>query len=157
TASRKDMDKHNLRDVEEMDTPIYAVQYSTYEHLRVYQEVMKTMGSEVTVRGSTPEDFARADAYLGELVEMSGGRRYRADSIENINELFGLVAEEPRSQYTLGYYPKTPAKGAQRRQIKVRVSSPDLVVRARTSYIANSSANSPDRPGQQKPPPELRR
>src|SRR5262249_16636006 len=63
TASRKDMDKHNLRDVEEMDTPIYAVQYSTYEHLRVYQEVMKTMGSEVTVRGSAPEHLARAHAY----------------------------------------------------------------------------------------------
>jgi hypothetical protein len=60
------------------------------------------------------------------------------------------LAKELRSQYTLGYYPKTPVQGLQRRQIKVRVSSPDLVVRARTSYIANASANSPDRPGQQK-------
>jgi hypothetical protein len=125
--------------------------------LRVYQEIMKSMGSQVTVRGSAPEDFARADAYLGELTEKSGGRRYRADSIGNITEVFSLVAEELRSQYTLGYYPKTPVQGAQRRQIKVHVSSPDLVVRARTSYIASASANSPDRPDQQKTTPELRR
>lgn len=157
TASRKDMDKRNLRDVEELDALIYAVQYSTYEHLRIYQEIMKTMGSKVTVRGSTPEDFTRADAYLSELVEKSGGRRYRADSIENITEVFGLVAEELRRQYTLGYYPKTPVQDGQQRQIKVRVSSPDLVVRARTSYIAYASANSSDRPGQRKPTPVLRR
>jgi hypothetical protein len=40
---------------------------------------------------------------------------------------------ELRHQYSLGYYPQQAAPGQQRR-IKVRVTRPKLIVRARNSY-----------------------
>src|SRR5262249_42017231 len=115
TGSHIDMDKRNLRDAEELDALIYAVQYNTYDDLRIFKEIMKTLGSKVTITGSAPADFARADAYLGKLTEKSGGRRYRADSVGDIAEVFNRVAEELRCQYTLGYYPETSAKDGRRR------------------------------------------
>lgn len=52
-----------------------------------------------------------------------------------ISEAFSQIAEELRRQYSLGYYPKPPGQAGQRRQIKVRVNQPNLVVVARDSYI----------------------
>jgi VWFA-related protein len=86
--------------------------------------------------GTNRSDYERADAYLRDLAEKTGARSYRADSVYNISQAFGLIAEELRRQYSLGYYPKTAAQSGQRRQIKVRVNQPGLIVRARDSYIS---------------------
>ena len=40
-----------------------------------------------------------------------------------------------RRQYSLGYYPKTAGRDGERRQIKVQVGRPELVVQARDSYV----------------------
>ncbi|MFN2516973.1 MAG: hypothetical protein ABR556_12260, partial [Pyrinomonadaceae bacterium] len=50
-------------------------------------------------------------------------------------QVFNSIANELRHQYSLGYYVKTPAQLGQRRQIKVRLNRPNLVVRARSSYV----------------------
>jgi VWFA-related protein len=85
--------------------------------------------------GSTDEDYRRASAYLHDLAEKTGGRYYRGDSLQNISEAFAQIAEELRRQYSLGYYPKSTAQNGQRRQIKVRINQPNMVVTARDSYI----------------------
>lgn len=102
------------------------------------------------------EAYQRADRYLDELAQKTGARRYRAERT-NLQQSFALVAEELRRQYSLGYYPQTVAQNGQRRQIKVRVNRPELVVRARDSYISNATANNTTQGGgQQQSPPELR-
>jgi Ca-activated chloride channel family protein len=89
--------------------------------------------------GTSPEDYRRADAYLRDLAYKTGARLYRADTTRDLSQSFALIAEELRRQYSLGYYPKTTAQAGTRRQIKVRVMRPDLIVRARDSYIAGST------------------
>jgi Ca-activated chloride channel family protein len=91
--------------------------------------------------GSSREDYMRASAYLRDMSEKTGARLYRADSVQNLEQSFALVAEELRRQYSLGYYPHTAAQAGQRKQIRVRVNRPELAVRARDSYIVGSQSN----------------
>jgi Ca-activated chloride channel homolog len=110
--------------------------------------------------GTSRNEYARADAYLRELATRTGARGYRADSMSNLSQSFALIAEELRRQYSLGYYPKTAAQAGQRRQIRVRVNQPGLIVRARDSYISSSqpgTATAQDNSTQPPQRPELRR
>lgn len=86
------------------------------------------------------EDYRRADAYLHDLAYKTGGRVFQAETTGDLSQSFANIAEELRRQYSLGYYPKAQAELGQRRQIKVRVLRPDLVVRARDSYIVGASS-----------------
>ncbi len=94
-------------------------------------------GGSTNCTGCTREEYERGDAYLRQMSDATGGRLYRADSTRNLAQAFSLIAEELRRQYSLGYYPQQTASAGQRRRIKVRVTRPNLVVRARDSYIFN--------------------
>jgi VWFA-related protein len=109
--------------------------------------------------GTSAEDYRRANAYLNELAAKTGARLYRADTTTDLSQSFAFIAEELRRQYSLGYYPKAQAQAGQRRQIRVRVMRPDLVVRARDSYIVGASGNGTTAQGstQQQSTPELRK
>ena len=91
--------------------------------------------------GQSRDEYERATYYLRELAERTGARHHHATSLRNLEASFALIAEELRRQYSLGYYPKSPAQAGERRRIRVKVNQPNLVVRARDSYIFNPSAN----------------
>ncbi|HEX8775231.1 MAG TPA: VWA domain-containing protein [Pyrinomonadaceae bacterium] len=189
TTSKRATYETTLRDAEELDALIYPVQYDTYQDmagggggggswpyprrrsgngpLDVLIDILGSGGVSVGRGGggsggigSSRREYDIANSYLRALAEKTGARGYRADSISNLSESFGLIAEELRRQYSLGYYPKTAAQAGQRRQIRVRVNRPGLIVRARDSYISNSAPGtataSQDDTGQQ-PKPELRK
>ena len=101
--------------------------------------------------GNSRDEYMRASAYLRELSERTGARLYQADSVQNLEHSFALVAEELRRQYSLGYYPRMTAQAGQRRQIKVRVNRPELAVRARDSYVVGSQSNATAQDTQQAP------
>jgi VWFA-related protein len=84
------------------------------------------------------DDYRRANSYLNDLAYKTGARVFRADNTRDLEQSFANIAEELRRQYSLGYYPKTTAQAGTRRQIRVRVMRPNLVVRARDSYITGS-------------------
>lgn len=108
--------------------------------------------------GSNPEDYERADDYLNELARKTGARTYRGDDANNLEQSFAFIAEELRRQYSLGYYPQKAAMAGQRRQIAVKMNRPNLVVRARDSYISDPSASAATQEQQQQPSgPVLRR
>ncbi|MCA1592556.1 MAG: hypothetical protein LC754_07895, partial [Acidobacteria bacterium] len=110
--------------------------------------------------GTTREEYQRAGDYLRELAAKSGGRHYQGADLRYIEEAFTNIAEELRRQYSLGYYPSKQSASSERRQIKVRVKRPNLVVRARDSYIykpSGSSTTAQDNATKQTPPPELRK
>jgi len=75
-----------------------------------------------------------ADSFLHELAEKTGARLYQANDKSQLANAFSKVAEELRSQYSLGYYPQTTLQNGERRAIKVRVDQQDAAVRARDSY-----------------------
>src|SRR6185503_981857 len=107
-------------------------------------------------RGTGRSDYELANQYLMELANSSGGREYRADSLQNMSYAFANVAEELRRQYSIGYYPKRPPQAGQMRQIRVRAKQPNLAVRARESYVFSSSGTA-TATSQQTNPPVLRR
>jgi VWFA-related protein len=153
-----------LNEVEELDALIYPIQYDTSDYLRAMQSAgsitIVTSSSNWPGRkssqviysgpatggipppGTTRADYERADKYLHELAEKTGARLYQANDSAQLTQAFSRIAEELRRQYSLGYYPQTPAfKNGERRQIKVRVHQPNLGVRARDSYVRSSSAS----------------
>ncbi len=148
TTSRHSYDA-TVREAEESDAPIYTVDYDTSGGIGIMGQGLPMPGRRGGIifgtpfpypgggggGGASPADYRRATAYLHDLSNTTGGRFYSADSIISISQAFAWIAEELGRQYSLGYYPKTIGQAGQRRQIKVRVKEPDLVVKARDSYI----------------------
>ena len=160
TTSRRANFESNVTDAQELDALVYPVQYDTSRDMNVAgpnfpsgridvwgQILGGIFGGPVARRGGYPRgrgtsrgDYETASQYLQELAMTTGGREYRAETLQNMGDAFANVAEELRRQYSIGYYPKRPPQAGQRRQIKVRAKQPNLAVRARDSYIFNPSA-----------------
>ena len=158
TTSRRASYNSTVRQAEELDALIYPVSYDTNAGfgsvgggsqiplpggrggISIGLPFPRLPGS---TGGGTPGgggggsvgDYKRGAAYLKELALKTGGRVYNGDSVVGLSQAFAWVAEELRRQYTLGYYPSPHGQEGQRRQIKVRVNQPSLVVTARDSYI----------------------
>ena len=160
TTSRRADYQSNVMDAQELDALIYPVQYDTSRDMNagggfppprvdVWGQILGGIfGGGIRRGGGYPPrggrgtgrgDYEVGDHYLQELANTTGGREYRADSLQNMSSAFANVAEELRRQYSIGYYPKRPPQAGQMRQIKVRAKQPNLAVRARESYIFNPS------------------
>lgn len=90
--------------------------------------------------GTSRAEYELGDQYLHELARVSGARLYNSEQ-QNLSVAFQSVAEELRRQYSLGYYPTNTPHPGERRNIKVRVNRPELVVRTRDSYVFQPGAN----------------
>jgi VWFA-related protein len=78
--------------------------------------------------------YKLADDYLNEMANTSGGRLVRADNNAMLPRAFQQIAEELRTQYSLGYYPTNPAREGKYRKIRVRTTRKDVAVRTRPGY-----------------------
>ncbi|MET0645488.1 MAG: VWA domain-containing protein [Pyrinomonadaceae bacterium] len=85
--------------------------------------------------GTSRGEYQRGTDYLHRLAEATGGRHHEARDLRYIDQAFTNIAEELRRQYSLGYYPSRQSQAEERRQIRVRIRRPNLVVRARDSYV----------------------
>ena len=90
-------------------------------------------------RSRTPEEL-NGPTLLSETTELTGGRVF---SVENINELPDIAAKigaELRNQYILGYRPSNKAHDARWRKIKIKLripkGLPPLSVYTKTGYYA---------------------
>lgn len=70
------------------------------------------------------------------LTEETGGRAIAANSEKKLAQAFDEIAEELRTQYTLGYYPTNPARDGKYRKIRVETADHDLKVLTRKGYYA---------------------
>lgn len=120
--------KDNLRDAEEGEAIIYTIQFTTKQGItplrvnkKLYDEAIET-----------------AHNYMHDLAEKTGGRHYQIENIASLEQTFGAIAAELGQQYSLGYYPTITGKQGERRRIKVKMRQPNLVVRARESYVIDS-------------------
>ena len=167
TTSRRASYDSTLQDTEETDVLVYPIRYNTmndaggggyggnYPNRRrggypsggVFNDILGAI-----LRGSisnfpsgggggtgSPEDYATGKRYLELLAQNSGGRAFEADSYGNLEAAFTGIAEELRRQYSLGYSPDNVGQIGERKQIKIRVMRPDVVVRAKTSYIVGQN------------------
>jgi VWFA-related protein len=90
--------------------------------------------------GTSRSEYELGDQYLHDLARVTGARLYNSEQ-QNLDAAFRAVAEELRRQYSLGYYPKNAPHAGERRNVKVRVNRPELVVRTRDSYVFQPGAN----------------
>jgi VWFA-related protein len=91
--------------------------------------------------GSTRGEYETGKRYLEELARNSGGRMFEAAASYNLDSAFAGVAEELRQQYQIGYYPKEIGQKGDRKSIRIRVMRPNLIVRAKNSYIVGEGSN----------------
>jgi Ca-activated chloride channel family protein len=77
---------------------------------------------------------------LAELAAVSGGRGLQARDRKAAEGAAGVIAEELRNQYLLGY--AKPAGTSGWRRIEVRVNRPGLKIRARQGYFARDPGGS---------------
>jgi VWFA-related protein len=89
--------------------------------------------------GSSRQEYEEGRRYLEALAQNSGGRSFEAPTISNLDAAFSGIAEELRRQYSIGYYPESVGTAGERRSIRVRVARPNLVVRAKSSYIVGQN------------------
>ena len=106
--------------------------------------------------GNSKAEYELGDQYLHELARVSGARLYNAEQ-QNLAVAFRSVAEELRRQYSLGYYPTNTPRAGERRNIKVRVNRPELVVRTRDSYVFQPGANAANQQNTQPAVPVLKK
>lgn len=117
--------KDNLVKAEERDALIYTVQFDT-------------LPDEPPGKADRKKYFKQVEEgnrYMRELARKTGGNHYQVESLSDLGRTFGLVADQLRRQYSLGYYPKTHLEAGQQRQIKVKVRVPHSIVRARDGYL----------------------
>jgi Ca-activated chloride channel family protein len=84
--------------------------------------------------------FSRASQFLTSLAQATGGQALFTRSASELTGLYGRIAEELRSQYTLGYVSANPRRDGAWRRIAVRTPGREgLVVRHRVGYFAPRS------------------
>lgn len=89
--------------------------------------------------GINSPEYEKGREYLQQIATNSGGRMFEAQSLYNVEAAFAGIAEELRRQYSLGYYPEAVGKVGDRKQVKIRVMRPNVVVRAKTTYIVGQT------------------
>lgn len=79
---------------------------------------------------------------LHELTEMSGGRAFDVENLDDLPDIATKISMELRNQYVLGYRPTNRARDGKWRKIKVQLRAPKglppLSVAARFGYLAPS-------------------
>lgn len=156
TTSRKNDYDSTLLEAEEADSLIFPIYFNTFlsNHGIGNGGVMSSPfpfpgggGGVINGRGMSSGEYSIGRKYLEDLAADTGGRVFRPEATPGgLTTAFEGIAEELRRQYNIGYYPKEEGQAGQRKQIKVRVARPNLIVRSRDSYItgANNSKPTPE-------------
>jgi VWFA-related protein len=152
TTSRSNTYDGTVNYAEESDALIFPIYYNTYLDGRgvggggifggggINGGVIPG-SSNGNMVGMDAESYALGRRYLNDLAEVTGGRVFRPENTPGgLTNAFEGIAEELRRQYNIGYVPNGEGKPGQRKQIKVRVDRPNLLVRSRDSYIVGASA-----------------
>ncbi|MDQ3748935.1 MAG: VWA domain-containing protein [Acidobacteriota bacterium] len=160
TTSRRADYQSTARATEEIDALFYPIRYDTSVEMAnrnggvnfpqrrrggsgdIVADILAGIlgGGNVQIGGSaggSREDYEKGKRYLEELARNSGGRKFEANN--DLSAAFSGIAEELRRQYSLGYYPETIGQKGERKKIRVRVKRPNLVVRAKDSYIVGTT------------------
>lgn len=133
-----------LQSLEESDTMVYSVMFKTDERNSFRRTTFSDRG--IYGRRFPPRDPAmrrrieriaevnrEAEEYLRQMADVTAGRFY-ASRDGRLKEVFTAIIEELRFQYRLGFYPPDTEGDAAFHEIKVKVSRPEMVVRARNGY-----------------------
>lgn len=83
------------------------------------------------------------DDILPRVVFATGGQPDMEFRTAGISRSFQKIAEEARTQYTVGYYSHQPMLDGKYRKLEVRVARPNLTVLAKEGYYPTAAAPTP--------------
>jgi len=159
TTSMRSNDLRNLSDAMELDALIYPIRYDTFQDVQSMKDRPMIVNNPPVITGPLPgktsipvpvsvptvvtgndkgtsvEEYRRAEEYLNQLALRTGGRIYLANTFGNLSGAFSRIASELREYYSLGFYPPEGGEPGRLRKIKVRVDKPEVAVKARDSYV----------------------
>jgi Ca-activated chloride channel family protein len=88
-------------------------------------------GNDTSARG-----FREAEFVMRQLAQETGGRSFFPAKIEDLSGVYGQIAEELASQYTVGYQSKNAKMDGAFRRIVVQVARPNATPRTKRGYFA---------------------
>jgi VWFA-related protein len=91
-------------------------------------------GGLVTFGAPTRDDDSMIDKGLPRIAAMTGGGYYELRTAYNLGPTFKRIADELHKQYALAFTPER--LDGKTHKIEVRIRRPDLVARARKTYVA---------------------
>jgi VWFA-related protein len=83
--------------------------------------------------------FREAEFILRQFAQETGGRAFFPSRIEDLKDVYGQIADELSSQYSIGYASKNPRRDGAWRRIVVQVARPQVVARTKRGYYAPTS------------------
>jgi Ca-activated chloride channel homolog len=83
--------------------------------------------------------FREAEFVLRQFAQETGGRAFFPARIEDLKDVYGQIADELSTQYSLGYASKNSRRDGAWRRIVVQVTRPNVTARTKRGYFAPSS------------------
>jgi VWFA-related protein len=105
----------------------------------VLQIAQRSSATIYTIGIYDDTDLDRNPRVLRKIAQLSGGRAYFPDSINDLEQVWRDIAGGIRSQYTIGYFSSNPNRDGMFRKVKITVSrngGRDLRVTTRDGYLA---------------------
>jgi VWFA-related protein len=92
----------------------------------------------IALRGedNSTRGFREAEFVMRQLAQETGGRPFSAARIDDLEDIYGQIADELSSQYTIGYLPKNARQDGAWRQLVVQVDRADITARTKRGYYA---------------------
>ena len=92
-----------------------------------------TIGLQPREQGAL-KGFREAEYTLKQFALETGGRSFFVQRAEELKDVYGQVAEELSSQYTMGYASKNPRRDGAFRRLVVQVNRPNVTTRTKRGY-----------------------
>jgi Ca-activated chloride channel homolog len=85
---------------------------------------------------SAMKGFREAEFVLRQFAQETGGRSFFVQKAEELTGVYGQIADELSSQYTMGYVPKNAKRDGAWRRLMVQVARSNVTVRTKRGYYA---------------------
>jgi len=80
--------------------------------------------------------YELAHQELHELASRTGGRVYPVKALQALDQVYGLIATELRTQYSIGYYSSNERRDGKWRTLRVELKAGGLVAQTKPGYRA---------------------
>ena len=97
------------------------------------------IGLQSRESGGLGKGFREAEFVLRQLAQETGGRSFFPQKAEELSDIYGVIADELSSQYTLGYAPANQRRDGAWRRLNVQVNRQGTAARTKRGYIAPAS------------------
>ena len=78
--------------------------------------------------------FREAEFVLRQLAQETGGRSFFAQRVEDLKDVYGQIADELSSQYSMGYASKNGKRDGAFRRLVVQIGRPNTTARTKRGY-----------------------